>query len=362
MVSMAAVRIIEWGRPPELVEVARPEPGPGQVRIRVAGCGLCHSDLTMAAVPAEVGEAMGWRVPFTLGHETAGWVDAWGTGVSGWQVGDPVALVSPASCGRCRACGAGRENGCPAGLVGRGYGRDGGLAEYVLVDDPARALLTLGDLDPRTAGPLTDAGATSHHAVARVAPRVGADGAVVVLGVGGLGAFVVQLARALTPGRVVAVDPLASRRTLAAGWGAHATVDGVDEHTAERLAEQLGPVPVDAVIDLVGTDATIGLGARLVTPGGAWAVVGAGGGTLRRPWFGGLPRDADVFSFQGSDRADLQAVIDLAQRGAVTVDVDPYPLARALDAYAAFDDPDRRGRAVVQPDPPTTAPPTPEDP
>lgn len=98
---MTAYRLVDWQRAPELVEVAVPEPGPGQVLVEVAGCGLCHSDLTMLEMPGHVGEALGWQVPFTLGHETAGHVAAVEAGVDSAAVGDAVALTSPSSCGVC---------------------------------------------------------------------------------------------------------------------------------------------------------------------------------------------------------------------------------------------------------------------
>lgn len=346
---MGAVRVVEWGQGPELVYIPVPEPGPGQVRVRVAGCGLCHSDLSMTAMPGELAEAMGWHLPFTLGHETAGHVDAWGPGVGGFVEGQPVALASPASCGACRWCRRGMENACPSGATGRGYGRDGGLADYVLVDEPDRALIPLGALDPWVAGPLTDAGATSHHAVARVAPRVGDDAAVVVLGAGGLGRFVIQLMRRLTDARVVAVDLDAARRDGALELGAHAAVDNAGRGAGRRIDDAAGGRPVDAVVDLVGTDETIGLAASVLAPAGALAVVGAAGGRLVRPWFGGLPRDAEVFTFQGSDLADLRSVVALASAGDLQLDVVPFTLEQTLDAYQALDAGTLSGRAVVQP-------------
>ena len=346
---MRAVRLVAWGQPPELVEIAKPEPGSGQVRVRVAGCGLCHSDLAMAAMPGELADALGWHLPFTLGHETAGYVDAWGSGVDGYVEGQPVAVAAPASCGTCRWCRRSLENACPSGTTGRGYGRDGGLADYLLVDEPDRVLIPLGGLDPRVAGPLTDAGATSHHAVARVAPRVGDDAAVVVIGAGGLGRFVVQLVRRLTDARVVAVDTDADRRNGAIDLGAHAAVDNNGRGAGSRIAEATGGRPVDAVVDLVGTDATIGLAASVLAPAGALAVVGAAGGRLERPWFGGLPRDAEVFTFQGSDLADVRAVMALAAAGDLHLDVVPFTLEQTLDAYQALEAGTLAGRAVVQP-------------
>jgi len=336
---MPAYRITAWELPPSLVEVPVPVPAAGQVLVRVGACGLCHSDQSMMAMPASVGESLGWSIPFTLGHEAAGWVAAVGPGVSGIEVSAPVAVSSPSWCGSCRWCRAGRENACPAGLVGRGYGRDGSLAHYVLVDD-VRALYPLGGLDPVDAAPLTDAGATSHHAVARVLPRLPDDGTAAVIGVGGLGGFVVQLLRALSPATVVAVDPDPVRRDVAGRYGANSVLSTVDD---------LGRNAVDVVVDLVGSDETIARGLRSLRAGGAFGLVGAAGGTLRRPWYGSLPRDGEVFTFQNSDRADTEAVLALAEAGEITVDTVRFGLDQVSDAYAALDAGSLAGRVVVEP-------------
>jgi propanol-preferring alcohol dehydrogenase len=336
--TMTAYRILQWGEAPRLVEVRVPEPGPGEVLVEVAGNGLCHSDLGMAHMPAEVGASLGWQVPFTLGHEVGGRIAACGAGVTGFAEGEPVALVSPASCGECADCRRGRDSACPHGRAGRGYGRDGGLARYVVAPAP-RAVVRLGSLDPVEAAPLTDAGATAYHAVDRVVPRLPEGSTAAVVGAGGLGAFAVQLLRALTPAHVVAVDTNPARRDLARELGAH----GVAEDVAE-----LGGA--DVVLDFVGTDATIAAGLDAVRPYGAFGLVGADGGTLRRPWFGGLPRDAEVFTFQGSSIADVLAVVALAEAGLVRSEVDRFPLSRVGDAYAALARGELRGRAVVTPD------------
>lgn len=346
--TMRAHRLLAWEQPPQLVEVPVPVPGPGEVVVQVAGCGLCHSDLAMMAMPEAMGAALGWSMPFTLGHETAGWVAAVGSGVTGVAEGDPVALASPSSCGACRWCLAGQENACPHGTVGRGYGRDGGLAEQVLVAD-VRGLLPLGGLAPEAAGPLTDAGATSYHAVRRVLPHIRPDGVAVVLGVGGLGAFVVQILRACTSATVVAVDPDPRRREVAAHHGAAHVVDGVDRDTGRALRTLLGADGADAVIDLVGTDESIACGVRALAPGGALALVGAAGGTLRRPWYGTLPRDGVVLAFQGSDLADAREVIGLAAAGSLEVATVPFALDQVDAAYAALEAGGLPGRVVVRP-------------
>ena len=347
--TMRAYRIEQWQVPARLVEVPVPEPGPGQVRVRVGGCGLCHSDLAMGQLDASLGAAIGWRVPFTLGHETAGWIDALGPGAGGCAEGDPVALVSPSSCGICRWCQRGQENACPNGLVGRGYGVDGGLAEYVLVGDPDRTLLPMAKLDPRVAGPLVDAGATSHHAVQRVLPHLDGDSTAVVIGVGGLGGFVVQLLRALSGARVVAVDSSKPRRDAARAYGANEVMDGVDDNSRSRFKAIVGSDPVDAVVDLVGSDSTIAFATSILASGGALALVGAAGGALQRPWYGTLPRDGEVFTFQGSDLADARAVIALADEGRIVTEVELFSLDRVREAYVALEQGTLRGRAVVQP-------------
>ncbi|BCY13318.1 alcohol dehydrogenase catalytic domain-containing protein [Actinoplanes sp. L3-i22] len=319
---MRAYRMTSWGAPPEHCEVPEPAPGPGQVLVRVAGCGLCRSDLTMRRMPQAAGVRLGWSMPFTLGHETAGRLPD----------GTPVALVSPTSCGTCRLCVRGMDNACPRGLAGRGYGHDGGLAEYVVAD--RRGVLPLGDLDPRHAGPLTDAGATAYHAVRRARPRVAPGGTAVVVGAGGLGAFAVQFLRILTGARVVAVDISEPRLAYARSVGAH-----------EATTSLTGSA--DVVLDFVGTDETIAAGIRAVRPGGAYGLIGSAGGSLSRPWFGTLPADGEVFTFQGSSIADAQEVIALASAGLIRNQVQEFSFQDAGEAYAHLAAGTLTARAVV---------------
>ncbi|MFC3382700.1 alcohol dehydrogenase catalytic domain-containing protein [Couchioplanes azureus] len=343
--TMRAYRMVEWGGAPRAAEVPVPAPAAGQVLVRVAGCGLCRSDLTMRRMPRSGGERLGWTVPFTLGHETAGWVAALGAGVDGLAEGDAVALAAAASCGTCWFCVRGLDNDCPHGLAGRGYGRDGGLADYVLVTG-RRGLLPLGGLDPAHAGPLTDAGATAYHAVRRALPRITAGGTAVVLGAGGLGLFAVQFLRALTAARVVAVDPGPDRRALAQEAGA-VPVDGVDASTAGRLRQLTGRAGADAVLDFVGTDETIAAGVAAVRAGGAYGLVGSAGGRLAKPWFGTLPRDGEVYTFQGATIADTQEAIALAGAGLIHNRVEEFGFDAVDEAYSRLAAGSLTGRAVV---------------
>ena len=189
---MQAVRFVGVGGPAQIEDVPTPSAGPGQVLIRIGGAGVCHSDLHVME------EDLGFKPPFTLGHENAGWVSAIGEGVTGFKEGDAVAVYGPWGCGRCHACQLSMENYCENWAqmngFGGGLGLDGGMAEYMLVPS-ARLLVPLGDLSPAKAAPLSDAALTPYHAIKRALPYLNADSTVVVVGVGGLGHMAIQLLR-----------------------------------------------------------------------------------------------------------------------------------------------------------------------
>ncbi|MEX1217478.1 MAG: alcohol dehydrogenase catalytic domain-containing protein [Acidimicrobiales bacterium] len=345
---MKAYRIVEWEHPPELTEAPILEPGPGEVLVEVAGNGLCHSDIGMALAPAAFMEPLGWRVPFTLGHEVGGHIAALGEGARGFDVGDAVAVISPHSCGHCIWCARGQDNNCDDSIVGRGYGIDGGLARYVLVSS-TRELVKLRNLDPVLAGPLTDAGATSYHAVKRSLARIPPGGSAVVIGAGGLGAYAIQHLLALTSARVVAIDVSDDRLAYAKELGANDTLLGVNEDTSAELRRILSG-GANAVFDFVGIDETITHGLQCTEKGGAFALVGAGNGSLRGTLFDKLPRDGEIFSFQAPTIADTLEVIALAESGKLRIDVDVFPLDQVAEAYEKMERGELRGRAVIVPD------------
>ena len=346
---MMAWRLVKFGRPAELEEVPVPGVAAGQVLVRVAGNGLCHSDVGMMDPAAVAPPYLSWELPFTLGHEVAGWVEEAGPEVRGFSHGQPVILVSPHSDGTCSYCRAGFDNNCESGTAGRGYGRDGGLARYVLVAN-ARPLIPLVSLDPRTAGPLADAGATSMHAVRRVLPRLTEGTTAVVIGAGGLGSFAVQLLRVLTRARVVAVDVNPARLDYARSVGAHETLSGVHEGTAGDLRSLTQGAGAEVVLDFVGIDATIEAGLAAVRPTGAYGLIGAGMGRLNHPWFHLLPKDGEVFNFVGSTIADLKEVVALAEAGRLRNDTESFAFSQVPRAYARLDGGELLGRAVVAPD------------
>jgi propanol-preferring alcohol dehydrogenase len=196
-----AWRLRQFGTPPELQQVPVPTVGAGEVLVKVAGNGLCHSDVGMMEAGAVAPPFPSWQLPFTLGHEIAGWVEEAGAGVSGFSRGQPVILVATHSDGTCAYCRAGQDNNCDAGSAGRGYGRDGGLAPFVHLTSPRPLIAPQESRPVRTAGPLADAAATRctpcggccRAARRRLECRRHRRRRV--------GSFAVQLLRALTPAR-----------------------------------------------------------------------------------------------------------------------------------------------------------------
>jgi alcohol dehydrogenase, propanol-preferring len=347
--TMMAWRLVGFGKGPQLQEVPIPTPAAGEVLIKVAGNGLCHSDVGLMDPRFDAPPFPGWRLPFTLGHEVAGWVESKGPGVSGHSHGEPVILVATESDGTCSFCQAGLDNNCEASGAGRGYGRDGGLAPYMLIKN-ARPLIALKTLDPVTAGPLADAGATSMHAVRRTLPRLGPGTTAVIIGAGGLGSFAVQFVRALTPARVIAVDINPARLDYARSLGASECVTGVNAGTVADLKTLTHGRGAEVVLDFVGIDATITSGLASVRRTGAFGLIGAGMGTLAHPWFHLLPRDGEVFCFTGSSIADLEAVVKLAEQGLLRNDTERFSFSQVPEAYDRLEHGTLTGRAVVIPD------------
>ncbi|MFE3032493.1 NAD(P)-dependent alcohol dehydrogenase [Streptomyces canus] len=345
---MKAVQYLRVGHAPEVVEVPVPEPGPGQVLLKVTAAGLCHSDIAVMGWPEEV---FPYALPMTLGHEGVGTVAAVGAGVTEVAEGEAVAVYGPWGCGRCHPCAEGRENCCPhaagLGIVPPGLGRPGALAEYLLVDSP-RHLIPLNGVDPVQGAPLTDAGLTPYHAIRRSLPKLLPGSTAVVIGVGGLGHLAVQLLRALTPARVIALDMSEDKLQLAGKVGAHETLLSGGEASA-RIRQLTGGIGAEVVLDFVGAEATLAIAAASVAVAGDVTVVGLGGGTLPVGFGGGLPFEVSAaFPYWGS-RTELMEVLDLARQGLVSSHVETFTLEQAPEAYARLHAGDINGRAVVLP-------------
>src|SRR6202451_945804 len=256
---MQAFQFVELQKPAQLREVAVPEPGPGQVLIKIGGAGACHSDLHILEAPPKPGPA---RAPFTLGHENAGWVEKMGPGATGFAKGDPVIVYGPWGCGLCMNCRVGRENYCqnPGNIKAGGLGSDGGMAPYFLVPS-TRFLIPRGPLDPREAAPLSDAALTSYHAVKRSLHLLGPGSTTVVIGCGGLGQMAIQVLKALSgAATVVALDTSVAKLETAKKMGADETLLSGDD-AVKRVKEMTHGQGANLVLDMVGVKPTLDMAA-----------------------------------------------------------------------------------------------------
>ncbi len=338
--------MVEFGRDPELVEIADPTPGPGEVVVKVGAAGACHSDLH---VLYEMDVSAVWQLPMTLGHETAGWVHALGSGVTGLSEGDPVAVYGAWGCGFCRRCAIGAENYCerPAVVGGGGLGADGGMADYLLVPHQ-RHLVGLPDgLDPVTAAPLTDAGLTPYHAIRRSWPKLTPDATVVMIGVGGLGHVAVQIARATTAAQVIAVDVKDDALELARKVGAHHAVRS-DADAAQHIRDLTGGRGADVVIDFVGATPTLELARAVARSMADLTIVGIGGGEIPLSFFS-QPYEVSIATTYWGSRPELGELLALAAGGQISAERSVYSLEHGAQAYRDLRDGRVTGRAVVVP-------------
>lgn len=346
---MKALRYVEVGQPPQLQEIPIPEPGPGEVRLKVTAAGACHSDSFVMGLSAEEYAAFGYPLPMTLGHEGVGIVDALGEGTTGVEIGEAVAVYGPRGCGRCRSCAEGMENYCPhaagLGLTPPGLGYDGAMAEYMIVSDP-RLLVPLGGLDPAASVALTDAGLTPYHAIKGSLDLLVPGSTAVVVGVGGLGHMAIQVLKALTGATIIGIDVTEEKAAFAVENGAHhGFVSGPG--VAERIREVAGG-PVTAVFDFVANDAVMAMASEIAGPRTDFVVVGAGAPT-RTVGLLGQPFGSRIRAPYWGSRPELMELLDLARSGDLAVETEHFSLDDGAEAYRKLHDGELRGRAVVIP-------------
>jgi propanol-preferring alcohol dehydrogenase len=305
---MNAVRLIEVGRPLELRTVPVPEPGTGEVLVRVRAAGICHSDAHYRAGLSPMGP-----LPLTLGHEIAGVVERLGPGATSPAVGDRVCLHYVVSCGTCADCAAGREQFCSSYAM-LGHHRDGGFAELVTV--PARNAVRLPDAIPFAHGAiLMCSSATALHALRKARLRPGER--VAIFGAGGLGISAVQLARVLGASAVYAVDIRSDSLAATSRYGAI----GVDAAAADPVAAiraRTGGRGVDVALELVGLPLTMRQALQSLAPLGRAAIVGLSDRPLEiDPYRELLGREAELIGVNDHLLAELPELIEHVRTGAL---------------------------------------------
>jgi NAD+-dependent secondary alcohol dehydrogenase Adh1 len=313
------------------------------VLVKVDGAGVCATDLH--AIDGEM-EPAGVTLPIVLGHENAGRVAAVGDLVSTVQVGDPVLVCPPHTCGLCIPCRRGRDMMCERHQF-TGLTVDGGFAEYVVVSERSIVPLPAG-LDPVEVAPYSDAGITAYHAVKRVAHLVVPGSTVVALGIGGVGHVGLQLLRELgSGGTIVAVDPSPARRALATSLNADVVLDS--EGAADAVRDLTDGRGADLVVDFVGTDQTHAASLEMLVRGGTYAIVGFGG-MVTVPSAAMVGGEITIVGNLVGSWIDLWEVLQLHARGRITLKTETHPLDAVNDVLAKLREGEITGRAVLIPD------------
>ena len=343
---MKALRIVGIGKPLEEREMPLPDPGIGEILLRVKAAGICHSDAHYRAGTSPTGP-----LPVTPGHEVAGIVDRLGPGVSSVRPGDRVAIHYQLACGDCRFCRMGQEQFCPAGAM-VGKHRDGGYAEYLLV--PARNAVPVPEEVPLDhAAVMMCSTATSFHALrkARLAPGE----TVAVFGLGGLGMSAVQLARALGAREVFGVDLDPAKLRQAERYGAVPVNAGSGDPVAE-IRRLTGGAGVDVALELIGLAATMEQAVRCLGVFGRAALAGIGQNPMSvHAYSEVIGKETEIIGVSDHLMSELPLLLELAKRGRLDLSdvvTRRVPL-RAAEVNRVLDELDRYAapaRTVIVPE------------
>ncbi|MFJ1759039.1 NAD(P)-dependent alcohol dehydrogenase [Amycolatopsis sp. NPDC088138] len=341
---MKAVRLQKYHQQPVIEEVPEPRAtGPFDVVVKIGGAGVCRTDLHI--IEEQWRDKSGVTLPYTIGHENAGWVHEVGAAVTNVAVGDTVILHPTPTCGLCHACRAGDDMHCPNGSF-PGIDSDGGMAEYLLTS--ARACIKLDpSTQPEDVAALADAGITAYHAVRKAVPLLYPGTTCVVNGAGGLGHIGIQSLKALTATRVVVVDRNADALELAATLGADETVLA-DGKQVEAVLDLTGGNGAEVVLDFVAEQGAQQDAFAMTRRAGSQFLIGYGS-NIDIPTIDIISTERNVIGNLVGTYNDLVELMVLAQAGKVTLHTKKYPLDAALDALADLDAGRVRGRAILTP-------------
>lgn len=341
---MRAVRVTGYHEPLRMDDVPAPEvTGPHDVVVKIGGAGVCRTDLHI--LEGQWAEKSQVALPYTIGHENAGWVAAVGSAVSHVAEGDKVILHPLVTCGLCRACRSGDDVHCENSQF-PGIDSDGGYAEYLRTT--ARSVVRIDDsLEPADVAALADAGLTAYHAVAKAARRLRPGFRCVMIGAGGLGHIGIQVLKALSPAELIVVDRNPEAVKLAESIGADRGIVA-DGSQVEQVRELTGGHGAEVVIDFVGEGGSTKEGLAMTRRAGDYLVVGYGE-NVDVPTIDLVSAEVNVLGNLVGSYNDLVDLMALAAQQKVTLHTAKYALE---DFQSAIDDLDAgrvRGRAILVP-------------
>jgi NAD+-dependent secondary alcohol dehydrogenase Adh1 len=324
-----------------------PEPaveGPHDVIVRVGGAGLCRTDLHI--IEGIWRDILDPQLPYTLGHENAGWVEDVGPSVTSVAVGDAVVVHPLVTCGVCAGCRRGEDMYCSNGTF-PGLNADGGFAQYLRTSE--RSCIKLeGGLEPKDVAPYADAGITAYRAAKKAAAHLPPGTRTAVIGTGGLGHIGVQSLKALSGTEVIAVDRSDAALDLAGRVGADHIVKA-DENVVEAVrAFGDGDGGVDAVLDFVGEHGTTQQGPAMLAQGGTYYVIGYGG-RVDLPAIDIIFSEISVVGSLVGNYTELSELMTLAAQGKVELTTRAYELDRINEAIDDFMAGNIQGRGVLIP-------------
>jgi propanol-preferring alcohol dehydrogenase len=338
---MRAVRYHGPKLPLRLEVVPQPDPGPGEILVKVTAAGICHTELHFLSGLLNLGIN-----PVTLGHEVVGKVEKVGEGVLHPRVGERVIVYYYVGCGRCGHCLVGDENLCDALQAEYGFVTDGGFAEFVKV--PARNAIALPDgLSDEAAAPIGCGVTTAVHASALA--RLGMGDVVLVYGVGAVSYGLIQLA-ALAGAEVIAVSRTTAKLVKAKQLGAAHTIGATEGKVAERVREVTHGHGADVIFELVATKESMAACTQAIAKRGRLVFIGYSEDSYTVHPIQLVITEASVMGSVGNTLAELVRAVDLVASGKVQTVVDRVlPLAdfqRGIDALAKGE---LIGRVVLKP-------------
>lgn len=341
---MKAVQVVDYHTKLQLTEIPEPEvEGPLDVIVRIGGAGVCRTDLHILEGQWE--EKSGVDLPYTIGHENAGWVHAVGDAVTNVAVGDKVILHPLITCGLCSACRSGDDVHCQDSQF-PGIDVNGGYAEYLRTT--ARSVVRIDDsLEPSDVAALADAGLTAYHAVAKVAKTTRPGDVCVVIGAGGLGHIGIQVLKAISGVTIVVIDRNPAAVELAMNIGADHGIVADGTHI-QKLLDLTGGHGAEAVVDFVGEGGTTREGIAMLRRAGSYYVVGYGE-NIDVPTIDVISTEINFIGNLVGSYNDLQELMVLAAQGKVTLHTTKYSLDDFQQALDHLDAGQVRGRAILVP-------------